>query len=66
MHEIVTGKPVFGVDYQVEGMVIAAVMRPPAFGTKLKSFDDIEARKVNGVIDVITFDDNESRWTACN
>ncbi len=60
MHEIVTGKPVFGVDYQVDGMVIAAVMRPPAFGTKLKSFDDSEARKVNGVIDVITFDDNES------
>lgn len=60
MHEIVTGKPVFGVDYQVEGMVIAAVMRPPAFGTKLKSFDDSEARKVTGVIDVITFDDNES------
>ena len=35
-------------------------MRPPAFGTKLKSFDDSEARKVTGVIDVITFDDNES------
>lgn len=60
MHEIVTGKPVFGVDYQVDGMVIAAVLRPPAFGTKLKSFDDSEARKVNGVLDVVKFDDNES------
>lgn len=60
MHEIVTGKPAFGVDYQTEGMVIAAVLRPPAFGTKLKSFDDSEARKVNGVLDVIKFDDNET------
>lgn len=59
MDDIVTGKPLFGVDYTAEGMVYAAVMRPPAFGTKLKSFDDSEARKVNGVIDVITFDDNE-------
>ncbi len=59
MDDIVTGKPLFGVDYSAEGMVYAAVMRPPAFGTKLKSFDDSEARKVNGVLDVITFDDNE-------
>ncbi|MBO3696902.1 xanthine dehydrogenase family protein molybdopterin-binding subunit [Roseivirga sp. E12] len=59
MDDIVTGKPLFGVDYTADGMVYAAVMRPPAFGTKLKSFDDSEARKVNGVLDVITFDDNE-------
>jgi len=60
LDDIVTGKPLFGVDYQVSGMVYAAVLRPPAFGTKLKSFDDSEARKVSGVIDVITFDDNEN------
>lgn len=60
LDEIVTGKPLFGVDYKAEGMVYAAVLRPPAFGTKLKSFDDSEARKVNGVLDVITFDDNEN------
>lgn len=60
LDDIVTGKPLFGVDYKVDGMVYAAVLRPPAFGTKLKSFDDSEARKVNGVIDVISFDDNES------
>ncbi|MFY0594372.1 molybdopterin cofactor-binding domain-containing protein [Roseivirga sp.] len=59
LDDIVTGKPLFGVDYTADGMVYAAVLRPQAFGTKLKSLDDSEARKVNGVIDVITFDDNE-------
>ena len=59
MDGILTGEPLFGVDYAVEGMVYATVMRPPAFGTKLKSFDAAGAKQVNGVLDVITFDDNE-------
>ena len=36
-------------------MVYASVLRPPAFGQKLQSFDDSKARSVNGVIDVIQF-----------
>ncbi len=60
LEEIITGKPLFGVDYKTEGMVYAAVLRPPSFGTKLKSFDDSDARKVNGVLDIVTFDDNEN------
>lgn len=59
MDGIINGEPLFGVDFSREGMVVAAVMRPPAFGTKLKSFDATEAMKVNGVIDVVSFDDNE-------
>ena len=50
---IVTGEPLFGLDYKVEGMKYAVVQRPPSFGLKLKSFDDTEARKVKGVIDVV-------------
>ncbi len=57
LDEIITGKPVFGIDYKQEGMQYAVVLRPPAFGAKLKSFDDTEARKVNGVNDVIQFGD---------
>ncbi len=57
MRDIITGKPLFGVDYTAPGMVYAATMRPPAFGTKLKSFDDSETRKVNGVTDVVQFGD---------
>ncbi|MEQ8363879.1 MAG: molybdopterin-dependent oxidoreductase [Cyclobacteriaceae bacterium] len=52
---IITGKPLFGLDTKKEGMQYAVVLRPPAFGLKLKSFDDSEARKVNGVSDVIQF-----------
>jgi len=51
--EIITGKPLFGLDYHKEGMVYASVLRPPAFGQKLKSYDDSEARKVSGVIDIV-------------
>ena len=52
--KIITGKPLFGLDYISENMVIASVLRPPAFGQKLVSFDAEKAKKVNGVIDVIT------------
>ncbi|MEN8858087.1 MAG: molybdopterin cofactor-binding domain-containing protein [Flavobacteriaceae bacterium] len=55
--KIRTGKPLFGLDYKSEGMVYASVLRPPAFGKKLVSFDDSKARAVNGVIDVIRFGD---------
>ena len=55
IHKIVTGKPLFGIDTKREGMQYAVVMRPPAFGNKLKSFDAEEAKKVNGVSDVIQF-----------
>ena len=55
--KIRTGKPLFGLDYKSEGMVYASVLRPPAFGKKLVSFDDSKARAVNGVINVIRFGD---------
>ncbi|PTM10403.1 MAG: isoquinoline 1-oxidoreductase [Bacteroidetes bacterium] len=55
--EIITGKPLFGLDYKVEGMLYASVLRPPAFGQKLVSFDDTSAKSINGVSDVIKFGD---------
>jgi len=57
IENIITGKPLFGFDLKKEGMKLAVVMRPPAFGAKLKSFDDSETRKVNGVTDVVQFGD---------
>jgi isoquinoline 1-oxidoreductase beta subunit len=53
--EIITGKPLFGLDYKAEGMLYASVMRPPAFGQKLVSVDDAGARAVAGVEDVVQF-----------
>ena len=52
--KIVTGKPLFGLDYHVEGMLIAMIEHPPAFGMKLKSFDASEALKMPGIKDVFT------------
>ncbi len=51
--KIATGKPLFGLDYKVDGMVYAAVVRPPAFGHKLVSYDDTAAKAMPGVLDVI-------------
>ncbi len=52
--EIITGKPLFGLDYKVEGMLYACVLRPPAFGQVLESYDDSGTRSLPGVVDVIT------------
>ena len=52
--KIITGASLFGLDYKTEGMVIASVLRPPSFGQKLKSFDVSEAKKIKGVLDVLT------------
>ncbi|MCF8248226.1 MAG: molybdopterin-dependent oxidoreductase [Saprospiraceae bacterium] len=52
--EIVTGKTMFGVDYKVDGMLIAMVEHPPAFGMKLKSVDGSAAKAMPGIKDVFT------------
>jgi isoquinoline 1-oxidoreductase beta subunit len=69
LDEIVTGKPLFGLDYKKEGMAIACVLRPPAFGQKLVSFDDSGTRALPGVLEVIRFGDKvavlaQDTWTA--
>jgi isoquinoline 1-oxidoreductase subunit beta len=52
--KIVTGKPLFGLDYKHEGMLIAMIQHPPAFGMKLKSFDATETLKMPGIKDVFS------------
>lgn len=52
--KIVTGKPLFGMDYTQEGMLIAMIEHPPAFGMKLKSFDASETLKMPGIKDVFS------------
>lgn len=67
--DIVTGKPLFGLDYVAEGMKYVSVARPPAFGKKIKSFDGTASKRVNGVSDVVQFGDKiaviaSSTWSA--
>lgn len=55
-HAIATGKPLYGIDTRREGMLFALVARPPAFGKKLKGYDDTEAMKVGGVKKVVRWE----------
>jgi isoquinoline 1-oxidoreductase beta subunit len=43
-------------------MVYASVLRPPIFGQKLESFDASEAKKINGVLDVITIGEKVRKY----
>ncbi|AKA34197.1 xanthine dehydrogenase family protein molybdopterin-binding subunit [Flagellimonas lutaonensis] len=52
--KIVTGQPLFGIDVQREGMLIATLAHPPAFGMRLKSFDAEEAKQMPGIRDVFS------------
>jgi isoquinoline 1-oxidoreductase subunit beta len=52
--KIVTGKPLFGMDYMQEGMLIAMVEHPPAFGMKLKLVDVAETLKMPGIKDAFS------------
>lgn len=57
-HEMVTGKPLYGIDIQREGMLIAMVQHPNAFGMKIKSVDSAAVKKMPGIVDVVTFKNN--------
>jgi isoquinoline 1-oxidoreductase beta subunit len=50
---IVTGKPLFTIDYKQEGMLIAMIVHPP-FGMKIKSVDDSASKAMPGIKDVFT------------
>lgn len=52
--KIITGQPLFGIDQHREGMLIAMIAHPPAFGMKLKSVDDSVVRDMPGIRDVFT------------
>jgi len=51
---IVTGKPLFTLDYKQPGMLIAMIVHPPAFGLKIKSVDDSAAKSMPGIKNVFT------------
>lgn len=49
---IVTGKPLFTIDYKQDGMLIAMIAHPPAFGLTVKTVDDAAARSMPGIKDI--------------
>ncbi|GAB3717032.1 xanthine dehydrogenase family protein molybdopterin-binding subunit [Spirosoma flavus] len=55
--KIITGKPLFGLDFYREGMLFAMLQRP-AFGYKLKSVNTEAVKAMPGITNVVTFDNN--------
>ena len=53
LHDITTGKAVYGADVNLAGMLFAVVARPPVVGGKLKSVDAAETLKVSGVLQTV-------------
>jgi isoquinoline 1-oxidoreductase beta subunit len=55
-HAIVTGKPLFGIDTKVPGMVYATIERSPVFGAKVKTANLDEIKKLPGVRQAFVID----------
>ncbi|HEY4201312.1 MAG TPA: molybdopterin cofactor-binding domain-containing protein [Devosiaceae bacterium] len=49
--KVVTGKPLFGIDVQLPGMLYASYTKCPAAGGKVKSFNVDEIKAQPGVVD---------------
>ncbi|MDZ7691244.1 MAG: molybdopterin cofactor-binding domain-containing protein [Balneolaceae bacterium] len=67
-HDIMTGKPLFGLDFMGEDTKIAMIIHPPAFGMKLKSYNASDISSMPGVDDVFTIDTSikEPQWSDVN
>jgi len=63
-HKIVTGEPLFGIDTDNEGMLIAMLVHAPAFGKTLKRIENESIINMPGIIDVFpmsVYSDEESQ-----
>ena len=49
IHDITTGKAIYGADVMLPGMKVAAIARPPVVGAEATGFDSAEAEKIPGV-----------------
>ena len=54
--DVCAGKPLFGMDVRVDGMLYAAIAHPPVLGGKVKSVDDSATLKLKGVKQTIPID----------
>ncbi len=65
--KIVKGENLFGVDVQREGMLIAMVAHPPAFGMKLQAADVESVKAMPGIRDVFPItiypEGSERQWS---
>jgi isoquinoline 1-oxidoreductase beta subunit len=55
-HAIVTGKPLFGIDVKLPGMLYASIEKAPVFAGKVKTANLDEVKALPGVRHVLTID----------
>jgi isoquinoline 1-oxidoreductase subunit beta len=55
-HAIVTGKPIFGIDVQLPGMLYATIEKAPVFAGKVKSANTEKIKSLPGVRHVLIID----------
>jgi isoquinoline 1-oxidoreductase beta subunit len=65
----VLGKPVYGIDVRIPGMLYATLVQCPVFGGKLKSYDEAKVTGMPGVRQVVAMPDAvavlaDSYWQA--
>jgi isoquinoline 1-oxidoreductase beta subunit len=53
LQSICTGKAAYGMDAHVDGMLYAAIDRPPVLGGNARTCDDSDARRVPGVRETV-------------
>lgn len=66
--KIVSGQPLFGLDFKREGMKIAMIIHPPAFGMKVKDFDASDVKNMSGIRDVFKVETapTDKQWSDVN
>lgn len=57
---LVTGKPLFGLDVKLPGMLYASIERAPRFGAKVLKVDDSRAKSVAGVKHVVVIEPTDN------
>ena len=66
--KIIVGEPLFGLDYEREGQLIAMIVHPPAFGMRPKSYDASSVESMSGIRKVLTINTSpkEAQWSDTN
>ena len=63
-HSIATGKPLFGIDVKVPGMLHAVFAKSPVYGGKVKNANVDEIKKMPGVRHVLVISDTPANSTS--
>jgi len=58
-YSLATGKAKFGIDYVFDNMLHAKFLRSPYANATVKSVDVAAAKKVPGVVDILTWEDDD-------